>query len=167
MTISILAGEMAQCVKMPTTKSNDLSLIPRIHMMEGENSLLQAVLWPPSAHALVHTHNKETDKTNKCNFKKEFVPKCSILLRNKFCTIYMQLSPWKQQVKQVTQLNGALQRCTCSHPPAPWAQHSASHTRVYPLQFRKQTCHSFTVTQLYPAPQANFRAFSRERTPSP
>lgn len=33
-------SEMAQWIKEPTTKPNDLSLIPRIHTMEGESLFL-------------------------------------------------------------------------------------------------------------------------------
>jgi hypothetical protein len=38
------AGEMARWVKEPVAKADDLSLIPRTHMVEGENQLLQTGL---------------------------------------------------------------------------------------------------------------------------
>lgn len=37
------ASKMAQCIKALAAKPDDLSLVSYIHMMEGENCLLQAV----------------------------------------------------------------------------------------------------------------------------
>lgn len=37
------ACEMAQKVKAPTTKSNDLSVISKTHVVDGENRFLQTV----------------------------------------------------------------------------------------------------------------------------
>lgn len=41
------AGEMARQLKMLAEKTDDLSSVPRTNMVEGENQLQQAVLWPP------------------------------------------------------------------------------------------------------------------------
>lgn len=38
---------MAQHVKVPATKLDDLSLIHETHVVEGENCTLQIALWPP------------------------------------------------------------------------------------------------------------------------
>lgn len=40
------SSEMAQQEKVPATKLEDLSSIPRTHVV-GENQLEQAGLWPP------------------------------------------------------------------------------------------------------------------------
>lgn len=37
------AGKMSQWVKVLVTKANDLSLIPKIHIVDGGNEFLQAV----------------------------------------------------------------------------------------------------------------------------
>lgn len=46
-----------QQVRVPTTKTQELlSLITRTYMVEGEERLLQAVLWPPHACYAMHVH---------------------------------------------------------------------------------------------------------------
>lgn len=40
-------------------KPNDLSLIPKTHMMEGENQFLRFVFWLPHVHYDMHTCRKE------------------------------------------------------------------------------------------------------------
>lgn len=47
---------MAQCVKALATKPH-LSSITRTHMVEGENPLLQGILWPPNACFGMYTHS--------------------------------------------------------------------------------------------------------------
>lgn len=44
------ASEMVQQIKALVTKPDHLSLIPRIHMVERENQLLQVVLCPTHTH---------------------------------------------------------------------------------------------------------------------
>lgn len=43
-------SELAQQGKAFAAKSADLSLIPRTHKVEEENSFLQVVFWPPHVH---------------------------------------------------------------------------------------------------------------------
>ena len=43
-TETFRAGKMAQWMRVLTTKPGNLSSIPRTHMVEGENRLLQVVL---------------------------------------------------------------------------------------------------------------------------
>lgn len=54
------ASKMVQWVKVPASMADDLSSILRIHMVAGENSLLQAVLWSASVHVALHVtpHDK-------------------------------------------------------------------------------------------------------------
>jgi hypothetical protein len=47
MNNSIFAGKIAQWVLELSTNPEDLSLIPKTHMVEGKNCLLQIVLWSP------------------------------------------------------------------------------------------------------------------------
>lgn len=42
--LSSWAGKMTQWVKVLATQPDDLSLIPEIHMFDGENRLLEVVL---------------------------------------------------------------------------------------------------------------------------
>lgn len=41
------ASKMAQCEDVLAAKPEDLRLIPRVHMIEGENQLQQVALLPP------------------------------------------------------------------------------------------------------------------------
>lgn len=56
-----MAGDMAQSEKESTIKHEDLSLIPRTQMMEGETEFKQVVLWPSYVCMYTcpppHTHN--------------------------------------------------------------------------------------------------------------
>lgn len=46
---SLLANEVAWWVKTLAAKADDLSVIPRTHILERENQLLQVVSWLPYA----------------------------------------------------------------------------------------------------------------------
>ena len=48
-------AKMALQFEALATKPNDLSLVPRTPLMEEENWLLQAVLWPPHPSPTLHT----------------------------------------------------------------------------------------------------------------
>lgn len=47
---------MAQVLGVLAAKLDNLSLIPVIHTMEGENQLTQVVLWPPHMYDGMLTH---------------------------------------------------------------------------------------------------------------
>lgn len=46
---------MAQWVKALDAKPDDLSSVPGIHIIEGENQLLEVVLWLPHVYCGMHT----------------------------------------------------------------------------------------------------------------
>lgn len=66
---------MVQRVKVLVAKPEDWGSIPGSHMLEGENQVLQGVLWPPQVHCgmcvykHIHIckrkHGKSEIKTNK------------------------------------------------------------------------------------------------------
>ena len=88
-TETFRAGKMAQWMRVLTTKPGNLSSIPRTHMVEGENRLLQVVLW--SSHTYrskltithTHTHTHTHTQINKCNKNSYVLTKCKEG-RNKF-----------------------------------------------------------------------------------
>lgn len=46
-------------VKAPAIKTEHLKLVPKIHIVEGENGFLQTALWPRAmmpTHSYTHTH---------------------------------------------------------------------------------------------------------------
>lgn len=55
----------AQLVKAPAVKPDGLSLIPETHTMEGENGILQDVIWPFTS----TTASACSYKINKCILK--------------------------------------------------------------------------------------------------
>lgn len=62
-----VASEMVQRDKVLATRPNTLSSIPRIHMVEGKNMLLNIVLWPlQSYHGMImYTYTHTVKNINK------------------------------------------------------------------------------------------------------
>lgn len=59
---------LAQQVKVLEVKPKDSSLIPETHMGEGDNLLLQVVLWPSQCkhvHTCLHIHRHAETQINK------------------------------------------------------------------------------------------------------
>lgn len=70
------AGKMAQWIKVPVIKPDDLRSIPRIHMVKERTNFCHIVLRPPYAYLYVqntHTHNikKEGRKKGKKGGREE------------------------------------------------------------------------------------------------
>lgn len=56
---------MAQWVKAPAAKPDNLSFIPQIHMIEQENECIPTECPLTSTHVLYHTHTHTTINHNK------------------------------------------------------------------------------------------------------
>lgn len=56
---------MAQWVKAPATKPDNLSSIPQIHVIEEENECIPTECPLTSTHVLYHTHTHTTINYNK------------------------------------------------------------------------------------------------------
>lgn len=67
--------KMVQWVKTIATKSDNMSLIPGIYIVGGDNQLLKAVFWPPhtylGTHVLIYIDTHTDTKTNKFNNNKK------------------------------------------------------------------------------------------------
>jgi hypothetical protein len=115
--------------KQLAAKVDDVSSIPRTCMIEGENWLLQVVLWPP--HTWPLSHNKQTNKqTNKTAFYRSmlnpsilmFPPEADSGSQPHRCQWFRPLpathytaGSWRQSSAFITWINMVPSAGTCHH----------------------------------------------------